>query len=163
MSTEEYLRYDKFIVLNTVLPFKSVRARITTAEIVLFLFLQFPIGPHTAMFKTSRRRPFMARMVAQKNSRGFQSTLLEREHILDKHILGLLEKFSDPSFFKKKHGYNVHGQMLGKDGKMIIKVSETNDPRDPPAFRPVKVCQVYLCITRTWCLLFLHGSTFMKR
>ena len=65
----------------------------------------------------------MARMVAQRNSRGFQSTLLEREHLLDKHILHLLEKFSDPSFFKKKHGYNVHGQMLGKDGKMIVKVS----------------------------------------
>lgn len=70
----------------------------------------------------------MARMVAQRNSRGFQSTLFEREHALDKHILNLLEKFSDPSVFKKKHGYNVHGQMLGKDGKMIVKVSEIKDP-----------------------------------
>lgn len=64
----------------------------------------------------------MARMVAQRNSRGFQTTLLDREHVLDEHILGLLEKFSDPTFFKKKHGYNVHGQMLGTDGKMIVKV-----------------------------------------
>ncbi|CBJ27253.1 hypothetical protein Esi_0063_0079 [Ectocarpus siliculosus] len=68
-------------------------------------------------------RPFMARMVAQRNSRGFQSNLFERERVLDKHILYLLEKFSDPAFFKKKHGYNVHGQMLGKDGKMIVKVT----------------------------------------
>ncbi|CAM9113005.1 unnamed protein product [Ectocarpus fasciculatus] len=68
-------------------------------------------------------RPFMARMVAQRNSRGFQSNLFERERVLDKHILYLLEKFSDPTFFKKKHGYNVHGQMLGKDGKMIVKVT----------------------------------------
>lgn len=65
----------------------------------------------------------MARMVAQRNSRGFQSNLFERERVLDTHILYLLEKFSDPAFFKKKHGYNVHGQMLGKDGKMIVKVS----------------------------------------
>lgn len=64
----------------------------------------------------------MARMVAQRNSRGFQTTLLNRENMLDKHILSLLEKFSDPAFFKKKYGYNIHGQMLGKDGKMIIKV-----------------------------------------
>ena len=78
---------------------------------------------HSAVLETIRRRPFMARMVAQRNSRGFQSTLSEREHVLDKHILHLLEKFSDPTFFKKKHGYNVHGQMLGKDGKMIVKVS----------------------------------------
>lgn len=71
----------------------------------------------------------MARMVAQRNSRGFQSTLLDREHVLDKHILHLLEKFSDPTFFKKKHGYNVHGQMLGKDGKMIVKVSHGESTR----------------------------------
>lgn len=65
----------------------------------------------------------MARMVAQRNSRRFQSTLLDRENGLDAHILVLLEKFADdPTFFKKKHGYNVHGQMLGKDGKMIVKV-----------------------------------------
>lgn len=64
----------------------------------------------------------MARMVAQKNSRGFQSTLFGREHVLDEHILALLDKFADPSVFKKKHGYNIHGQMLGKDGKMIVKV-----------------------------------------
>lgn len=64
----------------------------------------------------------MARMVAQRNSRGFQSKLLDREHVLDTHILSLLDKFNDPSVFKKKHGYNVHGQMLGKDGKMIVKV-----------------------------------------
>lgn len=65
----------------------------------------------------------MARMVAQRNSRRFQSTLLDRENALDAHILALLEKFADdPTFFKKKHGYNVHGQMLGKNGKMIVKV-----------------------------------------
>ncbi|CAM9274564.1 unnamed protein product [Scytosiphon promiscuus] len=69
----------------------------------------------------SDTRPFMARMVAQRNSRAFQSNLFGREHALDSHILQLLEKFSDPTFFKKKHGYNVHGQMLGRDGKMIIK------------------------------------------
>lgn len=69
------------------------------------------------------RRPFMARMVAQRNSRSFQSTLLGRENVLDDHISALLENFAgDPTFFKKKHGYNVHGQMLGKDGKMIVKV-----------------------------------------
>lgn len=87
----------------------------------------------------------MARMVAQRNSRGFQSNLFDREHALDKHILNLLEKFSDPSVFKKKHGYNVHGQMLGKDGKMIVKVSEIKDPRDPCVLRPVEVVQAYLC------------------
>ncbi|CAM9101749.1 unnamed protein product, partial [Hapterophycus canaliculatus] len=69
----------------------------------------------------SDTRPFMARMVAQRNSRAFQSNLFGREHALDSHILHLLERFSDPSYFKKKHGYNVHGQMLGNDGKMIIK------------------------------------------
>lgn len=79
----------------------------------------------------------MARMVAQRNSRGFQSKLNEREQVLDKHILHLLEKFSDPSFFKKKHGYNVHGQMLGKDGKMIVKVSN-QEPRKRTLDRGVR-------------------------
>ena len=64
----------------------------------------------------------MARMVAQRNSRAFQNTLLGRQHALDKRILALLENIFDPTFFKKKHGYNVHGEMLGKDGKMIVKV-----------------------------------------
>lgn len=86
----------------------------------------------------------MARMVAQKNSRGFQSKLSEREHALDKHILHLLEKFSDPSFFKKKHGYNVHGQMLGKDGKMIVKVSHQE---------PIEALGVCSCFS---CLLGVH-------
>lgn len=63
----------------------------------------------------------MARMVAQRNSRAFQTTLMGRQQALDKHILALLENIPNPTFLKK-HGYNVHGQMLGKDGKMISKV-----------------------------------------
>lgn len=66
----------------------------------------------------------MAKMVAQRNSRAFQTTLIGRQQALDKHILTLLENMSDPTytFLKKKHGYNVHGQMLGKDGKTVSKV-----------------------------------------
>lgn len=86
----------------------------------------------------------MARMVAQRNSRAFQSTLLNREHVLDKHILSLLEKFNDPTFFKKKHGYNVHGQMLGKDGKMIIKV------------------RVKKCFYMTWSLMLFDWRRFLS-
>ena len=101
---------------------------------------------YSVMLKTTRRRPFMARMVAQRNSRGFQSTLLGREHALDKHILHLLEKFSDPSFFKKKHGYNVHGQMLGKDGKMIVKVSHEESTRRRLRFQRLRFQQIVLLI-----------------
>ncbi|CAN0064939.1 unnamed protein product, partial [Discosporangium mesarthrocarpum] len=66
---------------------------------------------------------FMARMIAQRDSRSFQSTLLSRQNALDQHILSLLEGFADPKVFRKQHGYNIHGQMLGKDGKMIEKAS----------------------------------------
>lgn len=67
----------------------------------------------------------MARMVAQRNSRAFQTSLMGRQQALDKHILALLTNMADPTFLKKKHGYNVHGQMVGKDGKMISKVCTT--------------------------------------
>lgn len=99
---------------------RDIHERIATRQLLL---LRTPGDSLLSFVVDVRRRPFMARMVAQRNSRGFQSNLFERERVLDKHILYLLEKFSDPAFFKKKHGYNVHGQMLGKDGKMIVKVS----------------------------------------
>lgn len=122
----------------TMISMPMVPARIDPLSTVMFF-----VSVLHCHVQTICRRPFMARMVAQRNSRGFQSTLLGREHVLDKHILHLLEKFSDPSFFKKKHGYNVHGQMLGKDGKMIVKVSH-EEPTRPVRFLADRVLTMYL-------------------
>lgn len=120
-------RFLGFAVFN--FPCRWIPTRVFTAHCIQPHLVCNQLEVLLFVLKTLCRRPFMARMVAQKNSRGFQSTLLEREHVLDKHILDLLEHFSDPTFFKKKSGYNVHGEMLGKDGKMIVKVSHKETTR----------------------------------
>lgn len=50
------------------------------------------------------RRPFTARLAAQRNARVFQSTLVERELAVDAHTLALLGKLSDPALLKVNNG-----------------------------------------------------------
>ncbi|CAM9530457.1 unnamed protein product, partial [Chrysoparadoxa australica] len=76
------------------------------------------------------RQGWKSRMIAQKNARGFQNYLEQREEKLDTYVLGALENITNIDFLHKKKGYSIHGHRLDSNGESIVRVKHVKTQQE---------------------------------
>jgi hypothetical protein len=91
---------------------------------------------------------YLRRMAAEVNSRKFSASLEKRENELHAKMSEVLQGMTKMDAFKKKTGYNLHGQRITSDGRSIVKHKpEITDEeiKRQPWYRKVSWRSLHLC------------------